>query len=197
MLMEKLKREDLYTLEDYSRVRAQLRADVMAHKRNRQVQVGPNATLYFEDRKTIQYQVQEMLRVERIFESEGIDDELSAYNPLIPDGDNWKATFMLEFEDPAERVRRLAELVGVEDTLWVRVGDIDKVFAIADEDLERDTEDKTSSVHFVRFQLTPEMVRAVREGSPIAIGIDHAAYTHHVDPVPGNVRASLAADLQA
>lgn len=197
MLMEKLKREDLYTLEDYSRMRAELRADVMAHKRNRQVQVGPNATLHFEDRKTIQYQVQEMLHVERIFESEGIEDELSAYNPLIPDGDNWKATFMLEFEDPAERVRRLSELVGVEDTLWVRVGDREKVFAIADEDLERDTEEKTSSVHFVRFQLTPEMIGAVREGSTIAIGIDHPAYTHSVDPVPENVRASLAADLDA
>lgn len=195
MLMEKLKREDLYTLEDYARQRAELRADVMSHKRNRQVPLGPNATLYFEDRKTIQYQIQEMLRVERIFEAEGIEDELAAYNPLIPDGDNWKATFMLEFEDAAERRRRLSALVGIEDTVWVRVGDMDKVFAIADEDMDRDTEDKTSSVHFLRFQLTPEMVRAACEGAPLSVGIDHVDYPHRLDPLPENFRAALVADL--
>ncbi len=186
---------DLYSLERYAEIRPEFRASVMEHKKVRKVPVGPNATLYFEDRLTIQYQIQEMLRIERIFEREGIEDELSAYNPLIPDGSNWKATFMLEYGDIEERKRRLAELVGIEDTIWVRVMGFDKVFAIANEDLERSTDEKTSSVHFLRFELTPDMVEAVKEGAEIAVGIDHEGYRHEVPVVPKATREALAADL--
>jgi hypothetical protein len=193
--MEKLKREDLYSLEQYAEKRNAFREQVIAHKKNRQVGVGPNATLAFEDRLTMQYQVQEMLRVERIFEPAGIAEELEAYNPLIPDGSNWKATFLIEFPDVEERRRALARLVGIEARTWVRVAGFEPVYAIADEDLERSTEDKTSSVHFLRFELTPEMVRAVKQGADIAVGIDHPQYRHSVDPIPRNVRDSLAADL--
>ncbi|HHO69252.1 MAG TPA: DUF3501 family protein, partial [Gammaproteobacteria bacterium] len=151
--MQKLQRSDLFSLEKYAEVRDDFRQKVIAHKKNRRVPLGPMAALYFEDRLTMQYQVQEMLRIERIFEAAGIQEELDAYNPLIPDGSNWKATFMVEIADEAERRRRLAELIGIEDKVWVRVEGFDPVFAIADEDLERDTEDKTSSVHFMRFEL--------------------------------------------
>ena len=151
--MSHLTAHDLMTLEEYARVRPDFRQKVLAHKKDRKVHLGPNATLYFESRLTMQYQVQEMLRVERIFEPEGIADELGAYNPLIPDGTNWKATFMLEFPDVEERKRELAKLVGVEDRVWVRVEGHEPVQAIADEDLERETEEKTSSVHFMRFEL--------------------------------------------
>jgi hypothetical protein len=146
--MQKLKREDLYPLEEYARLRPEFRAKVIAHKKNRQVQVGPSASLCFEDRLTMQYQVQEMLRVERIFEPEGIHDELAAYNPLIPDGTNWKATFLLEYPDVDERRRALARLKGVERCVWARVTGFDPVYAIADEDLKRSDDSKTSSVHF-------------------------------------------------
>ncbi|MBI3569681.1 MAG: DUF3501 family protein [Gammaproteobacteria bacterium] len=193
--MKKLTRDDLYPLEKYAELRPGFRNEVMAHKRNRQVAIGPNATLYFEDRMTMQYQVQEMLRIERIFEAEGINDELAAYNPLIPDGHNWKATFMVEFPDVEERRAALKRLKGVENRVWVRVAGFEPVRPIADEDLEREDGEKTSSVHFLRIELTPDMVRAVKQGAAVAMGIDHPAYTHQVDPVPAATRDSLARDL--
>jgi hypothetical protein len=195
MMAAKLTRDDLWSLEEYAEKRLAFRTEVMAHKKNRQVHVGPHATLYFEDRMIMQYQIQEMLRIERIFEKEAIQEELDAYNPLIPDGDNWKATFMVEYPNVEERKVALEKLVGVEDRVWVQVADFDRVFAIADEDLERTTAEKTSSVHFMRFQLTPEMASAVKKGAAIAIGIDHDAYRHSVEPLPQNIRDSLAADL--
>ncbi len=195
MIMQKLQRSDLFSLEKYAEVRDDFRQKVIAHKKNRRVPLGPMAALYFEDRLTMQYQVQEMLRIERIFEAAGIQEELDAYNPLIPDGSNWKATFMVEIADEAERRRRLAELIGIEDKVWVRVEGFDPVFAIADEDLERDTEDKTSSVHFMRFELTPEMVAAARGGAALAAGVAHENYSHQLDPLPENIRAALVADL--
>ncbi len=193
--MDKLTRDDLYSLEEYAKLRSDLRARAVEHKKHRKIPLGPHATVYFEDRTTMQYQVQEMLRAERIFEPEGIDDELAAYNPLIPDGSNWKATFMIEYEDVEERKTRLQELIGIEDTVWVQLGGHDKVYPIADEDMERDTGDKTSTVHFMRWELTPEMVRAVKAGASIAMGIEHENYTHVVEAVPEDVRESLAADL--
>ena len=193
--MQKLTRDQLMPLEQYAKARNEFRARVMAHKKNRQVHVGPNATLYFEDRLTMQYQVQEMLRAERIFEEEGIQDELNAYNPLIPEGSNWKATFMIEFGDENERRVALAKMLGVEHKVWVQVEGHDKVRPIADEDLERSTEEKTSSVHFLRFELTPAMIKAVKAGATVSMGIDHPAYTHSVNPLPEAIRASLAQDL--
>ena len=193
--MSKLRREDLYSLEKYAQVRAEFRAGVMAHKKERRLPIGPHATLYFEDSLTIQYQVQEMLRIERIFEPEGIQEELDAYNPLIPDGSNWKATFMMEYPDEQERRRALAGLVGIEDKVWVQVVGFDRVYAVADEDLERANEDKTSSVHFLRFELTPEMVGGVKGGAPVSAGIDHPRYGFAAEPIPGPIRDSLAGDL--
>ncbi len=193
--MQKLTREDLYSLEEYARVRSHFRAEVMVHKRNRHLAIGANATLYFEDRLTMQYQVQEMLRVERIFEPEGIAEELAAYNPLIPDGSNWKATFMIEYADVEERRQALARMGGIEDRVWVQVEDSERVLAIADEDMERETEDKTSAVHFLRFELTSAMVSALRSGAGLAAGIDLDAYRKEVNPVPDNIRQSLVADL--
>ena len=191
----KLRPEDLFSLEQYAKQRPEFRPKVIAHKRNRTLQVGPNATWLFEDRLTVQYQVQEMLRIERIFEAEGIADELAAYNPLIPDGSNWKVTLLIEFPDSAERRVALAKMKGIEDRCWVRVAGHERVFAIADEDLERENEEKTSSVHFLRFELDAAMRKAVREGAAIAMGVDHAAYTARVGSVGDEVRAALAADL--
>jgi hypothetical protein len=193
--MEKLTRNDLYSLEDYAANRAAIRARVMAHKKNRKVRIGPVATLYFEDRQTIHYQIQEMLRVERIFEAAGIEEELQAYNPLIPDGSNWKATFMIEEPDVERRRALLASLIGVEDRVWVRVEGSDPVYAIADEDLERDTAEKTSAVHFLRFELSAGMVAAIQQGASLGMGIDHAHYSHKIEPVDDAVRTALAADL--
>ncbi len=193
--MQTLRREDLYSLEDYAESRKVFRAKVLAHKKNRNLAVGPNATLYFEDRLTIQYQIQEMLRVERIFDKEVIDEELAAYNPLIPNGSNLKATFMLEYEDVAERRRQLSRLIGIEDRIWVRVGDGERIFAIADEDMDREDEDKTSAVHFLRFELKPDDVKRAKAGAALAVGIDHPNCRHSVDPVPPAVRAALVADL--
>ncbi len=193
--MQKLTRDDLYSLEKYAEIRPKFRAEVMAHKKNRQVPLGPNATLYFEDRLTMQYQVQEMLRAERIFEASGINEELEAYNPLIPDGSNWKATFMLEFPDVEERRVALQRLRGIEHAVWVRVAGFEPVRPIADEDLEREDETKTSSVHFLRFELTPAMVKAVKQGAAIAIGVDHPHYRHSIEPVATAIRDSLANDL--
>lgn len=194
---EKLTPEKLYSLEQYAKLRNEFRAKVIAHKKPRQVRIGEHATLYFEDALTMQYQVQEMLRVERIFEPEGIEEEIAAYNPLIPDGRNWKATFMIEYDDEAERRRALAKMTGIEDKVWVQIGDQPKVWAIADEDLERETEEKTSSVHFLRFELKPEMIAALKGGAKLAMGIEHPAYTHSVDPVSDATRAALARDLTA
>lgn len=193
--MNKLSRNDLWSLEEYANRRTEFRAQVMEHKKIRQAHVGPNATLYFEDRMVMQYQIQEMLRVERIFEAEGIQEELDTYNLLIPDGCNWKATLMVEYSDVGERQEALAKLVGVEDVTWVQVIDFDRVYAIADEDLERDTEEKTSSVHFLRFELTPDMARAVKGGASVSVGIEHKNYQHAVEPLPVNIRDSLATDL--
>jgi hypothetical protein len=193
--MNKIRRDELMPLEQYARSRNDFRARVMAHKKSRQVQIGRHATLYFEDRLTMQYQIQEMLRAERIFEEAGIQDELDAYNPLIPDGTNLKATFMIEYPDAEERRVALGKLLGIEDQAWVQVADFRKVYAIADEDLERETAEKTSSVHFLRFELEPEMVKALKRGAALGMGIDHPAYTHAVVPVPEATRASLTADL--
>jgi len=192
--MSHLTPEDLYSLEEYAKIRGDFRAKVMAHKRDRKVEIGENATLYFEDRLTTQYQIQEMLRIERIFEPDGIADELAAYNPLIPDGRNWKATFMVEYPDAEERRAALANLIGIEDKVWVQVQGLDKVFAIADEDLEREDGTKTSSVHFLRFELTPEMVSALKRGMDLSIGIDHPSYRQNVTVAEAS-RTSLVQDL--
>lgn len=193
--MQPLQATDLLSLEEYHRARPEFRSRVMEHKKLRQVRVGPNATLYFEDRLTIQYQVQEMLRIERIFEAEGINEELGAYNPLIPDGSNMKATFMLEYPDPVERKAQLARLIGIEDRVWMAVEGHERVYAIADEDLDRATEDKTSSVHFVRFEFDAAMVTALKEGAALSVGIDHDGYSHSLEPLAADVRAALVADL--
>jgi hypothetical protein len=192
----KLDRSKLYSLEDYAQVRNAFRNDVMAHKKPRRVALddGGHANLYFEDFLTMKYQVQEMLRAERIFEADGIQEEIDAYNPLIPDGSNWKATFMLEYADVAERRTRLAELIGVEDRVYVQVGDAERVFAIADEDLERETDEKTSSVHFLRFELAPAMVQAVKDGAAVRMGVEHPALTTEV-VASAETRESLAQDL--
>ena len=192
--MDKLSAADLMSLEQYARERPAFRAHVLQHKTERQLAVGPNATWCFEDRLTVQYQVQEMLRAARVFEPEGIAEELDAYNPLIPDGGNWKVTLLLEF-DAAERPRALAELKGVEDRSWVQVAGHGRVFAIADEDLERENEQKTSAVHFLRFELAADMVASLRGTAGLGIGIDHQHYRHEV-AVPPAVRRSLTADLQ-
>jgi len=193
--MQKLSRSDLMSLEQYSLERTRLRNEVIAHKQLRNVQVGSNMTWCFEDRTTIRYQVLEMLRAERIFESAGIQDELDAYNPLIPNGSNWKATLLLEFPDPEQRRVALGNLIGVEDRCWMRVSEMDRVFAIADEDLERENADKTSAVHFLRFELTPSMVQAMKGGATLSIGVDHAHYRHSVSPLPDAIRNALAGDL--
>ena len=193
----KLSREDLYTLEKYAEIRSEFRAGVMAHKKARRLPLGPNANLYFEDRLTIQYQVQEMLRIEKIFERAGIEEELAAYNPLIPDGHNWKATFMLEYDDPEERRERLAKLVGIEDCVWMRVGAGTAIAPICDEDLERATEAKTASVHFMRFELSEQDISALKQGAEIAAGVGHAEYNYQVAPIPAEIRQSLIGDLDS
>lgn len=193
--LAKLTRNDLMSLEQYALARKDFRAKVLEHKRRRTVPVGPNTTWCFEDQLTVQYQVQEMLRVERIFEPEAIQEELDAYNPLIPDGTNWKVTLLIEYPDREERLRRLAELIGIEDRCWVQVAGFERVWAIADEDLERDTAEKTSSVHFMRFELTEPMREAVKNGASVSIGIDHDKYRHSVEPVPQQIRDAIASDL--
>jgi hypothetical protein len=193
--MNKLAHTDLMTLEQYARERPTFRTRVIAHKKARKVPVGPNTTWLFEDRLTIQYQVQEILRTERIFEPEGIADELEAYNPLIPDGRNWKVTLLVEFADPTTRPGHLAKLKGIEDRCYVQVADFARVYAIADEDLERENETKTSSVHFLRFELSDAMVASLRGGAKLSVGIDHANYTHANDALPDATRAALLADF--
>ena len=193
--MEKLTKEKLLSLEVYDRQRDQFRAEVMEHKRNRRLELGMNATLYFEDTVTMQYQVQEMLRIERIFEEAGIHEELEAYNPLIPDGTNWKATFMLEFPDINERKGMLSRLIGVEEKVWMQVGDLDKIWPVADEDLERADEEKTSAVHFLRFELSPEQIDALKGGTDLSAGIDHENCKVEIRLVAENIRQSLVGDL--
>lgn len=184
------------SLEQYAGQRKDFRERVIAHKKHRQVSITEHTSLYFEDQLTIQYQIQEMLRIERIFEADAIQEELDAYNPLIPDGSNWKATFMIEYSDVEARKQALAKLIGIEDTIWVQIDSLDKVFAIADEDLERDMEDKTSAVHFLRFELDGTMVAALKNGAAINMGIDHQHCQHAVEPVSVDVRNSLLNDLQ-
>jgi Protein of unknown function (DUF3501) len=193
--MNKLTVEDLFSLERYARERPAFRTRVLEHKRNRQLAVGPHVTWLFEDRLTMQYQVQEMLRAERIFEPEGIAEELESYNPMIPDGTNWKVTLLIEYPNEAERRERLAQLKGIEDRCWVQVTGEPRVFAIADEDLERENEEKTSAVHFLRFELSPGMIAALRAGAELGVGIDHPQYQQTIQPVPAAVRTSLLADL--
>jgi hypothetical protein len=192
-----LSRADLWSLEEYAEQRPAFRARVMEHKKSRQLPLGDNARLYFEDELTIRYQIQEMLRIEKVFEAAGINEELEAYNPLIPDGHNWKATFMLEFDDPAERAQQLAQMIGIEDKVWLQVNGCEKVYPIADEDLERDNEEKTSSVHFLRFELSPSMIAAARAGDPILAGIEHPAYEVDGFEIAPEIRDSLTADLKA
>ncbi len=193
--MAKITRESLMTLEAYARERPAFRARIMEHKRRRKVELGPNVLVQFEDELTMRYQVQEMLRAERIFEEAGIEEELGAYNPLVPDGRNFKATMMIEYPDPAERERELQKLIGIEDRVWLQVGDCPKVWAIADEDLDRETPEKTSSVHFLRFELDEPMIRALKSGSSLSMGIDHARYRAQI-PVPPETRNALLEDLQ-
>jgi len=193
-MMAKLSRSDLYSLEDYARIRPEFRQKVIAHKKNRRLPIGPHAALYFEDTLTMQYQIQEMLRIERIFEAEGIQEELDVYNPLIPDGSNWKATFMMEYDNPDERRVALQQLVGVEEAIWIQVLDFDRVHPIANEDLERSTPDKTASVHFLRFELSPAMAAAVKQGAAVLAGIDHPNYNLQTT-IPQPILASLAQDL--
>ena len=193
--MQKLERGDLWTLERYAEERVRFRTEVMAHKKSRRVHLGPHCALLFEDLITIQYQVQEMLRAERIFEGSPIQDELDVYNPLIPNGGNLKATMMLEYDDAEERKQALAAMIGIEHRVWMRVAGFEPVFAIADEDLQRATEDKTSSVHFLRFEFAPAMRIALEENAGLSAGVDHRAYRHALDPLPDAVRASLIADF--
>jgi hypothetical protein len=195
MPVASITRESLLSLESYARQREEFRARVLAHKRNRTVHVGPNVTLIFEDELTVRYQIQEMLRVERTFEEEGIRAELDAYAPLVPDGSNLKATMMIEFEDPERRRVELTRLKGIERAAYVQVGGLPKVFAIADEDLERENEQKTSAVHFLRFEFDAAAVAALRGGAALAVGIDHPNYSQRVDPVPPQVKASLLGDF--
>ena len=194
--MTKLSRADLYSLEEYSEIRDEFRARVMEHKKNRRLNLGDNLVLLFEDRLVMHYQVQEMLKAEKIFEADGIQEELDAYNPLIPDGTNWKATMMIQYADVAERQQMLAKLVGIENRVWLRVGNHDKVYPIADEDLERATDDKTSAVHFLRFELIPAMIADIHKGSIISAGVDHENYNVTLDAIPDNVAKSLAEDLE-
>jgi hypothetical protein len=193
--MPRIARDSLLTLEAYARSRKDFREQVLAHKKLRSVHLGEHLTFLFEDELTIRYQIQEMLRVEKTFEEPGIRDELDAYNPLIPDGSNWKATLLIEYEDVDARRAALAALKGIEDRVWVQVQGHARVYAIADEDLERENETKTSSVHFVRFELAPDMIEALKRGAALAVGSDHPAYPATLSPVPESVRASLVADL--
>ncbi|MEN8712120.1 MAG: DUF3501 family protein [Arenicellales bacterium] len=193
-MVDKLKKSDLYSLENYAVIRDEFRAEVMKHKKLRNIQLGENLRLLFEDRMTMQYQIQEMLRIEKIFEAEGIDEELDAYNPLIPDGQNLKAVMMIEFSDVEERKDALAKLIGVEREIWLQVEGFDKVYPISNEDLDRETDEKTSSVHFMRFEFSSEMIAALKDGAVMKAGVDHPEYQYQAtleDPV----RQSLVADF--
>ena len=190
-----LARQDLMSLEEYAQARSEFRATVLEHKKPRKVHLNEHVTLYFEDRLTMQYQIQEMLRIEKIFEADGIQEELDAYNPLIPDGSNFKATFMIEYDDVDQRKVALASLIGIEDKVWVQAAGMEKVYAIADEDLERATEEKTSAVHFLRFELNQDMIRALHKGASLSMGIEHPVYLEQIKPVDKLVSNSLIDDL--
>jgi uncharacterized protein DUF3501 len=194
--MPQISPDSLMTLEAYAKARNGFRAQVIAHKKHRTVALGDHVTLIFEDELTIRYQIQEMLRIERIFEEAGVRDELDTYDPLIPDGSNWKATMLIEYPDVEERHRMLVALKGIEDRVWVQVAGCDRIYAIADEDLERENEEKTSSVHFLRFELTPRMMSVLVGGAALAIGVDHPDYTAAIDRVSSAVRTSLMQDLR-
>ncbi len=193
-MSNEITRDDLMSLEKYAEKRPEFRRQVLDHKKYRQIALGPNTTLYFEDRLTLLYQIQEMLRIEKVFEADGINDELEAYNPLLPGGRNFKATFMVEYPDPAVRAEQLQKMVGIEDLLWMQVGDFDKVWAIADEDLERSTDGKTSAVHFVRFEVNDAMAEALKNGSEWHVGVEHPVYSYDVT-IEGKVRENLINDL--
>ena len=193
--MKELKREDLYSLEKYAELREGMRAKMMAHKKNRRLAIGPNLTLYFEDCETIHYQIQEMLRIEKIFETQEIEEELATYNPLIPSGQNLKATMMVEFSDAEERARELAKMLNIENQVWLKIEGCESVIPIADEDLDRTTEDKTSAVHFLRFEFTEDMITRVKKGAKMHAGVEHEAYTHFIEPVADNIRESLIKDF--
>ena len=193
--MKPLTPEDLCSLEQYDRMRDEFRRRLMAHRAARRLALGEHVTLHFEDRLTIQYQVQEMLRAERIFEAAGIQEELDAYNPLIPEGRNWKATMMIEYPDPEQRRQALARLIGIERRVWLAVAGEERIYPVADEDLERETEEKTSSVHFLRFELPAAAIRRLREGAPLSAGIDHPEYQVVVEPLEESLRRQLLADL--
>ncbi len=193
--MQKLKRSDLWSLEQYAERRPEFRRQVLEHKRTRQVGLGPHARVYFEDRLTVQYQIQEMLRIERIFEPAGIQNELDAYNPLVPDGSNWKATFMIEYEDAGERQAALERLSGIEDRVWLQIAGNERIYAIADEDIERERDGKTSAVHFLRYEIPPVASAALHAGAGITMGIDHPNCMIESVAVPREVVASLRNDL--
>ena len=193
--MKKLDRKDILSLEDYSLKRDEFRQEIMAHKKNRRVELGENISLHFEDRLIMQYQIQEILRAEKIFEAEGIQEEIDAYNPLIPDGKNLKATMMIQYDDVEERKRALEKLIGVENSVWLQVEGHDKVSPIADEDLERETDVKTSAVHFLRFEFEPAMIESLQTGRELSAGVDHEAMTIEVRPLAGNIQQSLTTDF--
>ena len=194
VMSQAITRDDLMSLEKYAEKRDSFRREVLQHKKHRQVALGPNATLYFEDRLTLLYQIQEMLRIEKVFEADGINEELEAYNPLVPDGRNFKATFMIEYPDPVVRAAQLEKMVGIEDLVWMQIGDADKVWSIADEDLERSTAEKTSAVHFLRFQLDDAQAQALKNGASWHIGVQHHVYSFEVDVID-DTRESLLRDL--
>lgn len=191
---QQITRNDLMSLELYAEKRGEFRQQVLDHKKHRQVPLGPNATLYFEDRLTLLYQIQEMLRIEKVFEADGIKEELDAYNPLIPNGRNFKATFMIEYADPQQRAAQLEKMVGIEDLVWLQIGTEDKVWSIADEDLERSTASKTSAVHFLRFELSDDMAQALKNGAEWRMGVQHPVYTYELT-IEADTRASLIKDL--
>ena len=193
--MTKLTRQDLYSLEQYSEMRDAFRKKVIAHKEHRRLELGENVLLMFEDRLVMQYQIQEMLKAEKIFEADAIQEELDAYNPMIPDGSNWKATMLIQYADVEERQKQLARLIGIEYKIWLQVAGHEKIYAIADEDLERDNEEKTSAVHFMRYELSADMVAAAKAGAAISAGVEHENYQATLDPIPENLRASLVQDL--
>lgn len=194
MTQAAITRSDLMSLEQYAEQRETFRQQVLAHKKHRQVALGPNTTLYFEDRLTLLYQIQEMLRIEKVFEADGINEELEAYNPLVPSGRNFKATFMIEYPDPEIRAAQLEKMVGIEDLVWMQIGEHDRIWSIADEDLERSTDSKTSAVHFLRFELSDAIAADLKAGANWHIGVQHPVYSYDLD-ITGETRESLANDL--
>jgi hypothetical protein len=194
--MSKLTRKDLYSLEEYTEMRDEFRKKIITHKENRRLELGDNILLLFEDKLIMQYQIQEMLKAEKIFDAAGIDEELNAYNPLIPDGSNWKATMMIQYTDVDERQKMLTQLIGIENLVWMQIADHEKIYAIADEDLERNTEEKTSAVHFMRFELDSDMITALKKGATISAGVEHENYQRTISPIKNNIRDSLVDDIE-